>query len=359
MARAVRRGLALCASLAAGGLALAVDGQARIQASSRRELAVPGKRSALLTVCFVSKASPGRHTVDQLTNGCILNVASFKLAAPESDVILIAPAEENAADKIKTMSEKDSSIKISYVGTGPWEVGGQSIPFKNAEGKFYGNGLKLLWYTQTLKKFQGHYDYIFIADGADLYFQRNPFELAVEYPSADLVFFGDRGDSPSRGKQFFDRMMPRCESSKRNEPSLMDAVDKAFMRKVDGRPYSVYANSGLILGKADAMLSLTSQVAEIAAECRFWISDQSFVNLVRYYMMKERGEDKVLMFPDMEKTASLGHYSWYFWTEDGWLANKDTKEKLYVVHQYDRAPQAKMLTELVWNKTAEWIRKHE
>ncbi|CAK0840618.1 unnamed protein product [Prorocentrum cordatum] len=153
-------------------------------------------------------------------------------------------------------------------------------------------------------------------------------------------------------------MMPRCESSKRNEQSLMDAVDKAFMRKVDGRPYSVYANSGLILGKADAMLSLTSQVAEIAAECRFWISDQSFVNLVRYYMMKERGEDKVLMFPDMEKTASLGHYSWYFWTEDGWLANKDTKEKLYVVHQYDRAPQAKMLTELIWNKTAEWIRKH-
>jgi len=363
MARSVLRGLASCCALAVGGTALALDEQSLIQTVARQELAMPENklpRSALLTVCFVSKASPGRHSVDQLTNGCILNVASFKLAAPQSDVILIAPTEENAADKIKNLSKKDSSVKISYVGLGPWEVGGQSIPFQNAEGKFYGNGLKLLWYTQTLKKFQGQYDYIFIADGADLYFQRNPFELAVEYPGADLVFFGDRGDSPSRGKQFFDRMMPRCESSKRNEPSLMDDVDETFMREVDGRQFSIYANSGLILGKAEAMLSLTSQVAEIAAECKFWISDQSFVNLVRYYMIKERGEDKVLMFPDMEKTASLGHYSWYYWTEDGWLATKDgTKERLYVVHQYDRAPQAKMLTELIWNKTAEWIRKHE
>ena len=66
------------------------------------------------------------------------------------------------------------------------------------------------------------------------------------------------------------------------------------------------------------------------------------------------------MFPDMEKTASLGHYSWYSWTEDGWLAFKgNTKERLYVVHQYDRAPQSKLLTELAWNKTAEWIHKHE
>jgi hypothetical protein len=274
-------------------------------------------------------------------------------------VILIAPAEENAADRIKNLSKRDSSVKIAYVGTGPWEVGGQSIPFKNAEGKFYGNGLKLLWYTQVLKQFKGQYDYIFIADGADLYFQRNPFELAVEYPTADLVFFGDRGDDVPRGKQFFDRMMPKCESSKRKEQSLLDDVQRTFKRKVGGRSYSVYANSGLILGTADAMLALTSQVADIAAECRFWVSDQSFVNLVRYYMMKERGADKVLMFPDMEKTVSLGHYSWGTYTEDGWLANQWTKDKLYVVHQYDRAPQAKMLTELAWKKVADWVRERE
>ncbi|CAK0893193.1 unnamed protein product, partial [Prorocentrum cordatum] len=177
MARSVLRGLASCCALAVGGTALALDEQSLIQTVARQELAMPENklpRSALLTVCFVSKASPGRHSVDQLTNGCILNVASFKLAAPQSDVILIAPTEENAADKIKNLSKKDSSVKISYVGLGPWEVGGQSIPFQNAEGKFYGNGLKLLWYTQTLKKFQGQYDYIFIADGADLYFQRSP-----------------------------------------------------------------------------------------------------------------------------------------------------------------------------------------
>jgi len=361
MARSVQRGLASCCALAVGSRALAVDEVSLIQTSSRQELAAPGGRSALLTVCFVDKSSPGRHTFDQLTNGCLLNIASFKLAAPQSDVILIAPAEENAADKVKTLSQKDSSVKIAYVGTGPWEVGGQSIPFKNAEGHYYGNGLKLLWYTQVLKMYQGQYDHIFIADGADLFFQRNPFELAVEYPDADLVFFGDRGDSPSSGKQFFDRMMPNCQSSARNEQSLMKDVNTAFKGKgADGRKYSIYANSGLILGKADAMLELTSRVAEIAAECRFWVSDQSFVNLVRYYMLKERGADKVMMFPDMAKTASLGHYSWYYWTEDGWLATMDgTRERIYVVHQYDRAPQAKMLTELAWNKTAEWRRARE
>lgn len=364
MARSVQRGLASCCALVVGGLSLVVDEQSLLQTSSRQELVKPGgklSRSALLTVCFVSKASPGRHSVDQLTNGCLLNVASFKLAAPQSDVILIAPAEENAADRVKTLSQKDSSVKIAYVGTGPWEVGGQSIPFQNAEGKFYGNGLKLLWYTQVLKRFQGQYDNIFIADGADLFFQRNPFELAVEYPAADLVFFGDRGDSPHRGKEFFDRMMPKCQSPARNSQDVMDDVNRAFKGKgADGRGYSIYANSGLILGKADAMLNLTSRVAEIAAECNFWVSDQSFVNLVRYYMLKERGADKVMMFPDMAKTASLGHYGWYYWTEDGWLSEIGNKsERLYVVHQYDRAPQAKLLTELAWNKTAEWLHQRE
>ena len=41
-------------------------------------------RSALLTVCFASKASPGRHSPEQLTNGCLLNIASFQMGGGRS-----------------------------------------------------------------------------------------------------------------------------------------------------------------------------------------------------------------------------------------------------------------------------------
>ena len=133
-------------------------------------------------------------------------------------------------------------------------------------------------------------------------------------------------------------MMPLCKSPARNEAGLLADVERAFTRQVGDRTYGVYANSGLILGKADAMLELTSRVARIAAECKYWKSDQSIVNLVRYYEMKvspssfspssssffscspsasgfvllpplflkERGADKVLMFPDMKYSVSLG-----------------------------------------------------
>ena len=36
-----------------------------------------------------------------------------------------------------------------------------------------------------------------IADGSDVYFQRDPFELSRAHPDAQLIFFGDRGDDPS------------------------------------------------------------------------------------------------------------------------------------------------------------------
>lgn len=345
--------LALCA-----GFAAALDEHSLLQSQAAVSEA-PLPRTALLAVCFASKASPGRHTTEQLTDGCLINIASFKMAAPNSDMILIAPTEEMAADRVKKVAQKDPSVKIEYVGMGPWEVGGKTIPFADAAGHFYGNSLKLLWYTQVQKKLAGQYDYTFIADGADIFFQRNPFELAVQYPTADLMFFGDRNDIPSRGVEFFNRMMPLCTSRERKDPVLLNKVQEAFTREVGGRSYGVYANSGLILGKAQAMLELTSRVAEMAAECNYWRSDQSIVNLVRYYETNERGADKVLMFPDMEHSVSLGKYRWYRYTDDGWLANKQTLERLYVVHQYDRSPDAEKLMWLAKKKTKEWIESHE
>ena len=110
-----------------------------------------------------------------------------------------------AADRVKKVAEKDKSVKIAYTGMGPWKVGNDTIPFADSSGKFFGNSLKLLWYTQVQKQFAGQYDYIFIADGADIFFQRDPFELAVQNPGADFVFFGDRNDIPSRGTEFFNK----------------------------------------------------------------------------------------------------------------------------------------------------------
>lgn len=318
------------------------------------------KKNALVTICFADKdASWTRHPIQQYWDGCLLNIASFKTASPDSDVLLITPSLDMIHEKIKTIAAGDSSVKLIDVGEGPWKVLGEDVYFADQRTKKYiGNGIRHVWYSNVLEKYKDDYDEVFIGDGVDVYFQRDMFGssgLLELHSGSELVFFGDRADRPDRAVWFFHMMLTEnCKDKRYNNETFIEEAKASFQEA--GYKLPVYANGGMILGKAAALLSLTSQVKEIAHTCGFWTSDQSFMNVARYREIKSRGKERVLMFQDQEQTISTGRYKWKHYTDAGEFAKKDTNEPLYVVHQWDRSPQKDPEKEvMMWQRVAPYM----
>ena len=185
-----------------------------------------------------------------------------------------------------------------------------------------------------------------IADGSDVFFQRDPFELARRTPNAELIFFGDRGDSPPEGERYFRLRMDQCADAARRAVPLLNNIAAAFG--------GVYANGGIFLGSAAAVLSLCEEVERSAVACGYWESDHGLVNYARFRELERRGPGAVRPFPDMHHSISMGHYNWPMRNSRGEFLNHRTEEVLYIVHQYyTRAHHANL--GLFYNKVRPWL----
>ena len=188
--------------------------------------------------------------------------------------------------------------------------------------------------------------YVMIADGSDVYFQRDPFDLARRYAPAELLFFGDRGDTFPEGRRYFRQRMTECADESRKGPSLLDAVDEAFR--------GIYANGGIFLGTRDAVLSVAEEVVRSSERCGYWASDQGLVNYARYLEATRRGHDRVVCFPDMQYSVSMGHYAWPTRNARDELLNAHTSDVLHIVHQY-YTRQHKNNLQVFYSKVAPWL----
>ena len=59
---------------------------------------------------------------------------------------------------------------------------------------------------------------VMVADGSDIFFQRDPFDLVRRYATADLLFFGDRGDDAAEGARYFRFRLNECGPAELKDP---------------------------------------------------------------------------------------------------------------------------------------------
>ena len=71
---------------------------------------------------------------------------------------------------------------------------------------------------------------------------------------------------------------------------------------------------------------------------------------------ERRGRDKVVCFPDMAHSVSMGHYAWPSRNANDELTNAHTGEVLHIVHQY-YTRQHKNNLHIYFAKVAPWLRK--
>ena len=225
---------------------------------------------ALLVVCFADAAvSTRRHSLASHGRGCQVTVGSFRMANADALVRVITPSREMVDPVLRRASARDARLDVFEVGAGPY--GG--VELRGADGRFRGNCLRHVWYAACLRALPPSVARVLVADGSDVFFQRDPFELLRRYAAASLLFFGDRGDDPDEGRRYFRRRMLEC-------PGLdapLERVEEAFG--------GVYANGGVFLGARGAAADLVGRVAAYARACGAWESDQGLLNLARYRML--------------------------------------------------------------------------
>jgi len=275
---------------------------------------------ALLVVCFADAAvSTRRHSLASHGRGCQVTVGSFRMANADALVRVITPSREMVDPVLRRASARDARLDVFEVGAGPY--GG--VELRGADGRFRGNCLRHVWYAACLRALPPSVARVLVADGSDVFFQRDPFELLRRYAAASLLFFGDRGDDPDEGRRYFRRRMLEC-------PGLdapLERVEEAFG--------GVYANGGVFLGARGAAADLVGRVAAYARACGAWESDQGLLNLARYRMLAEAGfdGDRVKAVADRVHSVAMGHYDWPHVDARGALAAAGG-EALHVVHQY-------------------------
>ena len=241
------------------------------------------------------------------------------MANADALVRVITPSREMVDPVLRRASARDARLDVFEVGAGPY--GG--VELRGADGRFRGNCLRHVWYAACLRALPPSVARVLVADGSDVFFQRDPFELLRRYAAASLLFFGDRGDDPDEGRRYFRRRMLEC-------PGLdapLERVEEAFG--------GVYANGGVFLGARGALIDLVGRVAAYARECGAWESDQGLLNLARYRMLAEAGfdGDRVKAVADRVHSVAMGHYDWPHVDARGALAAAGG-EALHVVHQY-------------------------
>lgn len=306
--------------------------------------------NALVVVCFADPAiSTKRHSVASHVKGCQITVASFRLANPADLIYVITPRDDMVDPVIQRIAARDAGWRIVAVGDGPFATdSGGSVPLRGPDGRFSGNCLRHVWYASVLRSMPDSVERVMVADGSDVFFQRDPFDLSRRYGAAELLFFGDRGDTFPEGERYFRQRLDECADDARKAPALLDAVQGAFG--------GVYANGGIFLGSRRAVLSLAEEVVRSAEACGYWESDQGLVNYARYLEAERRGRDKVVCFPDMAHSVSMGHYAWPSRNANDELTNAHTGEVLHIVHQY-YTRQHKNNLQIYYAKVAPWLRK--
>lgn len=250
----------------------------------------------------------------------------------------------------RVASAPTSRVRVAVVGDGPWATvaGSPPAPLRGPDGRFTGNCLRHVWYASIVAGLPPTIAKVMVADGSDVFFQRDPFALAAAHPAAALLFFGDRGDDPDEGGRYFRRRMAECADERYRDPKLAAAVDARFG--------GVYANGGLFLGDARAVGRVAAAVVASAAACGTWESDQGFLNLARYRELEASTDAAVLAFPDMAHSVSMGHYAWPDRNEKDELLNKDTRDVLTIVHQY-YTRQHKANLPRFYAKVVPWLRQ--
>ena len=162
---------------------------------------------ALLVVCFADAAvSTRRHSLASHGRGCQVTVGSFRMANADALVRVITPSREMVDPVLRRASARDARLDVFEVGAGPY--GG--VELRGADGRFRGNCLRHVWYAACLRALPPSVARVLVADGSDVFFQRDPFELLRRYAAASLLFFGDRGDDPDEGRRYFRRRMLEC-----------------------------------------------------------------------------------------------------------------------------------------------------
>jgi len=300
-------------------------------------------------VCFADHAvSTKRHLFNDHVVGCQITVASFRLANSVDDVFILTPTLAMVDPALKRVAARDAGVHILAMGPGPYPVfGGAALPLRGPEGHFTGNCLRHVWYATALRGDASGYENVMIADGSDVFFQRDPFELSAKLgPAVDLIFFGDRADDFKEGERYFRLRMNQCADKTLTAPDHLDRINSDFR--------GIYANGGLLLGKAQAMLSLSTSVEKLAVACAFWESDQGLVNFARHLEMKTRSPGAVVAFADKTHSVSMGHYAWPTRDSSGQLLSLETREPLYIVHQYYSGQHHKDLG-LYFAKVKPWL----
>lgn len=321
-----------------------------VAAASASRTNSTGSRNALIVVCFADQGiSTKRHSVASHIKGCQITLGSFRMANAVDEIYVVTPSVEMVDPVIRRVAAKDGGWHIVAVGDGPFPLeGGGSVPLRGADGRFSGNCLRHVWYSSLLGDMPESVEYVMIADGSDVYFQRDPFELARRHAPAELIFFGDRGDDFKEGERYFRQRMGECADAARKTPALLDDAQ--------GRFKGIYANGGILLGARTAMRSLTAEVVRSAVACGYWESDQGLVNYARLLEANARGDDKVLAFPDMHYSISMGHYAWPDRNDKDEFLNTHSRAVLHIVHQY-YTRQHKNNLQVFYRKVEGWFRQ--
>jgi len=232
--------------------------------------------------------------------------------------------------RMLAIAKREARVSILEVGEGPYSLpNGGTVALRDQNGNFMGNCVRHVWYAIGLAAGRSRsYDNVMIADGSDVFFQRNPFSLSRQYATYSLLFFGDRGDSASKARSYFRRCMGQCGDPRLNSEPLLDRIHRQFS--------GVYANGGLLLGKTQAMYNLSLLVVATASRCNFWTSDQGLVNYARFLAMT-RDSASVFTFPDMTKSVSMGRYEVPHRNRADQLVRvlpNGEKEPYHILHQY-------------------------
>jgi len=284
------------------------------------------KKNAMLMVCF---DKPDNTKQRHGTGGCFWNIASFLSVSPNSDVLVLTPNAKWAPSDVQQFAEKDSRVKIvestshTLVDSG---VGQASDSFSN--------GLRQIWVANALEQHKDEYQLVAVADGADIVWQQDPFDLMKENQKADAIFFGDRGDDHGEGRAYFEK---RCKAigGKYNEKELLQKVHSQFFDEEER--YHVYANGGMMMGKLAAVLELQKQMVQISADSGFFRSDQAQMNFARYFYAEKHGKESVVAYADYVRSATMGHvHKFNIFTKEGLFAN-NKHQPLTFLHQYDKS----------------------
>lgn len=289
------------------------------------------KKNALAMVCF----NAFNHIYSRHRLACQWNILSFMAVSPEDDILVVTPNPEWVPEEVRKISKEDSSVKIETVGEGPYALdNGKSVSLFGRDEGFTGNGLRQLWMLDLLKKYANDYQHVAIVDGADVMFQKNPFDLMQENPNADVLFFGDRGDDQSRGRVYFQARTSTIGLGFANG-EFHHKVDKAFFNEEQN--YSVYANGGALCGKLQAAMEIQNQMKQISIASGYWHSDQGQMNIARYLYGEKHGKEKVVCYPDYSRSITMGHLQkWSSFTKDGFFANAQGMP-ITLLHQFGRS----------------------